>query len=81
MDEVTKAEEYLKRVESKWKVIDVDLDDDDEKLDGANKDNSKGGSTNKYLSSSNDTRRSSGSSVLVRLVLIMLDKEVLVQRG
>jgi len=63
MNEVQKAEEYLKRVESKWKVIDVDLDDDDdEKLDGAKKDNktvnnSNGGSTN--LSSSNENTRAS----------------------
>jgi len=61
MDEVTKAEEYLKRVESKWKVIDVDLDDDDDKLD-AKKDNttvnnSNGGSTN--LPSSNENTRAS----------------------
>ena len=67
IDEVTKAEEYLKRVESKWKVIDVDLDDDDdgEKVDGAKKDDSNGGrrsgsSTN--LSSEN-TRASSRDNV------------------
>ena len=69
IDEVTKAEEYLKRVESKWKVIDVDLDDSDddgEKLDGAKKDNktvnnSNDGRTN--LSSNENTRASSRDNV------------------